>query len=466
MYDPLLLPELREMLLESDTRAMKEFCEVLYPGVVAENLEALTDDEVWQILTQTDGKKQAEIFEFFDVTRQKELVQHVDRERLSVLIGHMAPDNRADLLETLDASQVDLLLPLLAQAERADIRKLLAYPEHSAGSIMTTDYASLPEGLTTGEALAQLRLQAPDKETIYYIYVVDEHRRLRGFLSLRKLILARPDTPVEKILERDVISARVDEDQEEVARKIARYDFIAMPVVDDQNRLVGIITHDDVLDVVQEEATEDAYRMGGVAPMEENYLEASFVQVWRKRAFWLSCLFVAELFTFTALAHFEHAIDKIVVLSLFLPLCISTGGNSGSQAATLICRALALGQIQLRDWWRIIRHEFWMGIALGLTLGTIGYFRALATPESILNPKVAVATVEPAIYTSRWMLALVISQSVAGICVWGTLVGSTLPLIFKRFGIDPGIASSPFVATFVDVTGIIIYFTIANIYLL
>lgn len=454
MYDPLLLPELREMLLENDTRAMKEFCVVLYPGIVAENLEALTDEEVWKILSQADLKKQAEIFEFIGLNRQTELVQQIDSEKLSNLIGQMAPDNRADLLETLDVSQVELMLPLLAQAERADIRKLLSYPEHSAGSIMTTDYASLPEGLTVGDALAQLRLQAPDRETIYYVYVTDEHRRLRGLLSLRKLILARPDTLIDKIIEKDVISVRVDEDQEEAARKIAKYDFIAMPVVDDQNRLVGIITHDDVLDVVQEEATEDAYRMGGVGPLEEDYLEASFLHVWRKRAFWLSCLFAAELCTFSALAHYDDAIKKLSILSLFLPLCISTGGNSGSQAATMICRAMALGQVQLRDWWRVIRHEFCMGLALGLTLGVIGYFRAAATPESLLDG------------TSRWMLALVISQSVAAICIWGTLVGSTLPLIFKRFGIDPGIASSPFVATFVDVTGIIIYFTFATIYVL
>lgn len=454
MYDPLLLPELREMLLEKDTQAMKEFCEVFFAGVVAENLEPFTDADVWLVLSQTNIRRQVEIFEFFSTPRQSQLVSQLDRERLSALIAEMASDNRADLLDALSPEKVEELLPLLAQAERADIRKLLAYPEHSAGSIMTTEYASLREGITAGEALSQLRLQAPDRETIYYIYVLDEQRRVRGFLSLRKLILARPDTPLEAIVERDVLSVQVDEDQEDVARKIAKYDFIAMPVVDDQGRLVGIITHDDVLDVVQEEATEDAYRMGAVAPLEENYLEASFLHIWRKRAFWLSCLFVAELFTFTALAHYEDAIKQLVVLSLFTPLCISTGGNSGSQAATLICRAMALGQVHLRDWWQVIRHEILMGIALGLTLGCIGFIRAAATPASILEN------------ADRWMLGLVIGQAVAMICVWGTLVGSTLPLVFKRLGVDPGIASSPFVATFVDVTGIIIYFTIAHMYIL
>src|SRR5436305_293856 len=227
-----------------------------------------------------------------------------------------------------------------------------------------------------------------------------------------------------------------------------------MPVVDDEGRLVGIVTHDDVIDVVVQEATEEGPLQGGVGPMAENYLEAPFVTVWRKRAFWLSCLFVAELFTFTALAHFEDELGKIVALSLFVPLCISTGGNSGSQAATLITRAMALGQISSSDWPRVMRHELVMGIALGATLGAIGFFRAAATPASVLAG------------ADRWMLALVIAQAVAAICLWGTLVGSMLPMIFRRLGFDPAYASSPFVATFVDVTGIVIYFTIARIYLL
>ena len=324
-----------------------------------------------------------------------------------------------------------------------------------------------------------------------------------------------------------------------------------MPVVDEQGRMVGIITHDDVIDVVVQEATEDVHRMGAVGPMAENYLTADFVTVWRKRAFWLSCLFIAELFTFTALSYFDEAINRVVVLALFVPLCISTGGNSGSQAATLITRAMALGQVTLGDWFRVLRHELAMGVVLGLTLGAIGFVRGTLTPEDVrgniekrqddFSIKVPldkagddhVASAEedetflhffrtgnsfsrvhfPAkcldaktledpiqvllpvgrefkteeeviggeryrVYTlpkqsqvrsaavSRWSLAVVIAQAVAVICLWGTLVGSMLPLIFRRLGVDPGIASSPFVATFVDVTGIVIYFTIASIYLL
>jgi magnesium transporter len=353
----------------------------------------------------------------------------------------------------LDPEEVEGVLPLIAQAERADIRRLLSYPEHSAGSIMTTDYAALPENITVQAALELLRKMAPDRETIYYIYILDEGRRLRGMVSLRDLILAKPTTLISEIANRDVISVRVDDDQEFVAQELARYDFIAIPVVDNQNQLVGIVTHDDVLDVLVEEQTEDAQRMASIVPLDQNYLETSFVTIWMKRSLWLSALFFAELFTFTALASFEDAIEAVLALTLFVPLCISTGGNSGSQAATLITRALALGQVKLSDWWHVLRHEFSMGLALGATLGAIGFVRASLTPTSVLGN------------ADRWSLALVISQSVAAICLWGTLVGSMMPLLFKRIGVDPGYASSPFVATFVDVTGIVIYFTIASAYL-
>jgi magnesium transporter len=314
---------------------------------------------------------------------------------------------------------------------------------------------------------------------------------------------------------------------------MAQYDLLAIPVVDDHNRMVGIVTHDDVIDVVVEEATEDAHRMGAVGPIAENYLEADFVTIWRKRAFWLACLFGAELFTFTALSYYDEAINKVVVLALFVPLCISTGGNSGSQAATLITRALALGQVKLADWLRVLKHELMMGLVLGLTLGLIGFVRGSLTPEDVrgnitrhdeefqvrvpihlldkvhkvgdnrrefpkgseqistLDENVQIIPArgeeivedpEPARDGSKiyriparsetrteaviwWRLACVIAGAVAAICVWGTLVGSMLPLFFRRIGVDPGIASSPFVATFVDVTGIVIYFNIARFFI-
>jgi len=453
MLNPLLLPELREMLAEGDVAGLRDVTTELHPATIAEFLEGLTNEETWQVLDHATIERQAEIFGYFPIEKQVEMVEGIGKDRMSRLLEEMPPDNRVDLLKRLEPELVESLLPLVAKAERHDIRLLLSCPEHSAGSIMTTEYASLPEDITVAEALNRLRTQAPHSETIYYIYVLDVDRHLLGTVSLHELILAKPNTPVRDLMQRDVISVRVDEDQEEVAKKMARYDFIAMPVVDPENHLVGIVTHDDVIDVVVEEATEDALRMGGVGTIVEHYLDAPFVRVWWKRSVWLSCLFVAELFTFTALAHFEHAIQALVALALFVPLCISTGGNSGSQAATLITRAMALGHIRQSDWWRVLRHELLMGLALGLTLGAIGFLRAALTPQTVLGP------VDP------WRLALVISQAVMAICLWGTLVGAMLPLLFKRLGIDPGYASSPFVATFVDVTGIVIYFTIAGMYL-
>ncbi len=251
--------------------------------------------------------------------------------------------------------------------------------------MMTTDYAWLPRDLSVAQAIEDLRKQASDKETIYYIYVLDENRRMLGFVSLRNLILAKPAAMVDDIMQPEVISVRVDADREEVVKTVRRYDFLAIPVVDEQHRLVGIITHDDAIDVVVEEATEDALHLGGVSAITESYLEAPFVTIWRKRAVWLACLFVAELLTFTALTQFETAMKAVVVLGMFLPLVISTGGNSGSQAATLITRALAVGDVKLTDWWRVLRHELLMGLALGSTLGVIGFGRAWLTPKSVLD---------------------------------------------------------------------------------
>lgn len=454
MVNTLLMSELKIMLDEHDEEGLRTLVNEFHPATIAEFCEGLTVEEIWTALDYAPVERQALILPYFSLATQVELVEGLGRERMSRLIEQMASDDRAELLRHLAPSVVESLMPLVAQAQRKEIRTLLAYPPHSAGTIMTTEYASLHADTRVSEAMQQLRLQAPNSETIYSIWILDSDRRLLGVISLRDLVLAKPDAVVGDLMQHEVISARVDEDQEEVARKLARYDVLAIPVVDQENRLVGIVTHDDVLDVVVDEATEDAHRQGAVGPLVENYLEASFVQIWLKRVGWLSCLFIAELFTFTALAYFENEIAAVLALSLFVPLCISTGGNSGSQAATLVTRAIALGQISMHDTWRVLRHEFGMGIALGLSLGAIGFVRAALTPQKVLGN------------ADRWSVALVIAQAVAAICLWGTLVGSLLPMIFKRLGFDPAIASSPFVATFVDVTGIIIYFSIARIYLL
>lgn len=458
MTNTLYLPELREMLAENNDAELREFCVALHPARTAEFMEGLSAAEAWSVLQHAEPQMRANIFSYFDREKQVEIIETGDRAQIGQLIGFLQPDDRVDILNSVSPEAVEQILPYVPALQRRDILRLQSYPEGSAGAKMTTSFAALNEGVTVREALDQLGKQAERLETIYYVYVVDEEDHLRGAVSARRLLSAmgRPNTLIDDLMERAVVSVEALDDQEQVAQKVAQYDLHAIPVVDNEHHLLGIITHDDVMDVMQEEATEDVYRMGAVAPLVENehYLETSFAIIWRKRTVWLSCLFVAELFTFTALAHFESAIEKVLALSLFVPLCISTGGNSGSQAATLITRAMALGQISLADWWRVLKHELLMGVALGLTLGAIGFVRAALTPSDILGN------------ADRWMLAAVISQAVMAICLWGTLVGAMLPLVFRRLGFDPGYASSPFVATFVDVTGIMIYFTIAQVWLL
>jgi magnesium transporter len=454
-------PEVRLMLDEDDAAGMKAFCETLHPATVAEALAGdLTVDQVWRFLSHTGIRHQAAIFEYFPIDWQVKMAEGTGRQHMARLIEQMSHDDRADLLRRLMPRVAEGLLRLVDEADRRDIATLVSHKENTAGALMTTDYAWVPAGITATEALDRLRLQAPDRETIYYVFVLDDERKLLGVLSLRDLILAPRHALIRDVMDKEPVSVHVGDDPEQVAKELARYDLLAIPVIDDKGRLVGIVTHDDVIDVVVKEATEDVHRLGAVGPITENYLEARFVTVWRKRAVWLAALFVAEMFTFNAMAYFDDEIKAISVLALFVPLCLSTGGNSGSQAATLITRAMALGQVTVGNWFRVLRHELLMGAALGLTLGLIGCARAwLLTPHHVLQNE----TGPP---TPLLDLTLVIGQAVTAICLWGTLIGSMLPIAFKRLGVDPGIASSPFVATFVDVTGIVIYFSIAKVYLL
>ncbi|MBS0267107.1 MAG: magnesium transporter [Planctomycetes bacterium] len=441
MHDPLLLPELREMLNEQDVSAMQEFCEVFHPGVIAENLDALTTTECWNVLSHANVGRRGEVFAFLSLPRQMELVATLEKKDLTGLLEAMASDDRASFLKNMDDEQVELLLPLIAHAERTDIRKLLSYPDHSAGSIMTTDYASLPEGMTVREALSQLRHQAPDRETIYYVYVIDEARHLHGFITLRKLFLARSDALVADLMDTDVISVRVDDDQEMVANKIARYDFIAMPVVDDQGRLVGIVTHDDVLDVVQQEATEDVHRLGGVEPLEDGYLSTSFFTLAWKRGIWLVLLLVAGFGTSAILSHYNSQTEHFEWLVWFLPLVLASGGNAGSQSATLVIRALALGQLNRQTQFQIGRRELLTGLTLGATLAVMGFTFA----------RFYVPTVD----------AAVVAGTVALVVTFGTVNGTLLPIVLKQLGLDPALMSNPLIASLSDMIGVLIYYNVA-----
>ena len=456
MINTLYLPELREMLAGADAEGLREFCSALHPARTADFMEGLGATETWDVFEHADPAVRSEIFGYFPLPKQVEMIEAADRTMAARFIANLPPDDRVDLLKQTDPAIVEQLMPLIPSDDRRDILRLQSYPEDTAGSLMTTAFARLSESSTMREALDAIISQTEELETIYYLYILDDAGHLQGLITARQLLAAmrNPQASVSQAMERDLVTANVLDTPEEVAKKVARFDLLAIPVVDAERHMVGIVTHDDVIDVMVAEATEDAHRMGGIVPLDENILTASFATVWRKRVGWLSLLFVAELFTFTALARYENAIGAVLALSLFVPLCISTGGNSGSQAATLITRALAVGQINPRDWLRVLRRELSMGLALGATLGAIAFVRAALTPQGVLGN------------ADRWILALVISQSVGFICLWGTLIGAMLPLLFRRLGIDPGVASSPFVATFVDVTGIVIYFNVAQLYLL
>lgn len=458
MADPLFTPEARWMLERDDRPSMETFCETLHPATVAESLtDTFAIDQVWRFLRCAPIGHQAAIFPYFPLEMQLAMVDGAGREPMADLIEEMSSDDRTDLLRRLPEPVRDSLLRLVDEADRKDIAKLIRYPEDTAGALMTTDYAWLPANVTVEEALSRLRLQAPDKETIYYVYIVNDHRRLQGVVSLRDLVMASRRAILSDLMETRVFSVKDTDDRDTVAREFGEYDLIAMPVVDADGRLVGIITADDVIDVVVEEATEDAHRMGGVGPLDESYLEASFVTIWRKRALWLAVLFFGQMFTFNAMAYFDHALQVMTVLALFVPLCLSTGGNSGSQAATLINRALALGEVDVKDWFRALRHELCMGIALGTTLAVLAAVRTwFFTPAYLLeNPNHET--------TDLARLTVVISVAVFALCLTGTLIGALFPLLFKRLGTDPAVASTPFVATFADLAGILIYFTIARL---
>jgi len=369
------------------------------------------------------------------LARQVDLVKAADRAHLGPLLEWMAADNRDDLLRELDSELVEEILPLVAKAERHDIRMLLSCPADSAGALMTTEYASLPADITAGEAIARLRMQAPDSESIYYIYVLDAERHLLGFVSLRDLILARPTAVVAELMQRDVISVRLDEPQDKVVEQLAHFDFIAIPVVDDHTRLVGIVTHDDVLDAVRREATDEAQKIAAIAPLREGYLEAAIASMTWKRGVWLAVLFATAAVTAMVLARWRSPHAWLVA---FIPLVIASGGNSGNQSATLVITALSTGDCRLADWRLILRREFAMGTLLGAILAIPGYLLALAFAPSPLQ-------------------ALVIPATVLSVVLIGSLVGCVLPLAFRSVGLDPALMSNPFVSAIVDVVGIVVY---------
>ncbi len=441
----LFLPEVTEAIENGDLPALETLFEDLHPSDIADLVLDLEPERVTEIVRMLRFPRGLEVFEHLELQLQADVLHHLGRTETIKILEELSPDDRVDLLRKLPESTIESLLPAMAQAEREDVRKLLRYEENSAGDMMTTEYAHLPIELTVAEALNQMRVIAPDSETIYYIYITDSGRRLLGTISLKDLVLARPQQTIKEIVSEDPIFVRVDEDQEDVAKALAKYDLLAVPVVDDLNRLVGIVTYDDAMDVVEEEQTEDAHRMGAIEPLEEPYFQSGFWSIAQKRGMWLILLFFGQFLTFWALRHYHAELKQAAVaLLLFVPLIISSGGNSGSQSVTLITRGLAVGDVRLRDYSRVLWREAGMGLILGALLGGLGVSWAKLVLEA------------------DWVVCVSVGFSLVAVVTAGTLTGSLLPLAFKRLGFDPAIMSSPFVASIVDVVGVVIFFSVAQ----
>ncbi|GIW53276.1 MAG: magnesium transporter MgtE [Gemmatimonadales bacterium] len=382
---------------------------------------------------------------------QAKLLSLLDPGERKLWFRLLPPDDAADVIQEAPPEQRDSLLELLDDATRAEVRALLAYAEDEAGGLMNPRFARLRPEMTVDEAVSYLRKQAGTVEALYYAYVLDEGQRLLGAVSLRELFQAPGGKLVREIMHTDLVTVPEDLDQEMVARLYVERDLLAIPVVDREGRMKGIITFDDIADVVREEATEDIQKLGGTEALKVPYLHTSFGYLVRKRAGWLAMLFLGEMLTATAMAYYEEEIARAVVLALFVPLIISSGGNAGSQATTLVIRAMAVGEIRIRDWWRVMRREIGAGLALGSILGTIGLIRVLVWQAA------------GGVYGEHYlMIGATVALSLVGVVLWGSVVGAMLPFAFRKLGLDPASASAPFVATLVDVTGLIIYFTVAR----
>lgn len=445
------LTNLSDLLLRRDDEKIKE---ALCNSAAADAAEAMLwfapEDQI-RLFRLLPTWCAAQIFEYWPTEAQERMLGELDEKETGTLLDAMAQDARTAMLGKLPAHVCAKLVDFLSPGERQAALKLLEYPADSVGRLMTGDFLTVLDSWTASEVLSHIRNNGRGMETVHVMFVVDENGLLVDDLRIQDVLLSQLDQKVSEMRSGTVTSLQTRDDQETAVLTFQKYDRTALPVIDREGKLVGIVTVDDIMDVATEEATEDIHKLGGVEQLDEPYLDTSIVHLIRKRASWLVVLFLGEMLTATAMAHFEEEIVKAVVLATFVPLIISSGGNSGSQAATLIIRAMALGEVQLRDWWRVMRREVVSGLILGLILCSIGMMR------------IATWTIFSDVYGEHWFLiALTVGVSLIGVVLWGTISGSMLPFLLRRLGFDPATSSAPFVATLVDVTGLIIYFVIAG----
>ncbi|NLT51919.1 MAG: magnesium transporter [Ignavibacteria bacterium] len=450
MLNKLINPEIQDLLIKKNFAVLKEIVDELELADVAEIVADLPENLRAIFFRILHTNLAADVFEYIEPETQLEIIKSLSNAEAAKILNEMSPDDRTSFLEELPSSVTKKLIGLLNTEEREIALSLLAYPEYSVGRLLTTDFIAVTQDMTIAAAFDYIRKYGNDSETVNVIYVVNEQDILIDDIKIRTLIFANPNQKIEEILDKNYISLNVYDDQEKAIEYFKKYDRVALPVTDSAGVLLGMVTIDDVFDIAEEEATEDIHRFGGTEAIEEPYLNISLKRMIQKRAIWLSVLFLGELLTASVMAYFEEEISKAVVLALFVPLIISSGGNSGSQAATLVIRAMALHEISIKNWFFVLKREIMSGIILGSILGILGFLRVFIWGKYL------------GVYGEYWMLiGFTVSFALIGVVTWGTLMGGMLPILLKKIGLDPATSSAPFVATLVDVVGIIIYFSFA-----
>src|SRR4030095_15449212 len=455
--------DLKQLLERIHTRLDESFVGIghvvsdLNAADLAELINQLTLTEAATVVSMLPVARAIEICNQPTMRRRAAILERLEPPRAAEILTGLAADERTDVVQRMRLHERHRIVPKLSEELRRELEVLLQYPVHTAGGIMTTEFVQLDPQMTVGAALKRIREVATEKESIYACYVMEPGtKQLLGAVSLRDLVMAELGAPLIGVMRARPITVNALDDQEAVAQKIAKYNLLAVPVLENDGSVVGFVTVDDVIDVLVEEGTEDFLRMAAVEPgaLDKPYMQVSLPLMIRKRAGWLVILFLGEMLTATAMSFFEKEIAKAVVLALFVPLIISSGGNSGSQASTLVIRALALSEVKLNDWWRVMRREVLSGLGLGLILGSIGFLR------------ITIWSFFSNLYGPHWMLvAMTVGVALIGIVLWGTLAGSMLPFLLRKLGFDPATSSAPFVATLVDVTGLVIYFSVAVVVL-
>ncbi len=451
MVGKILIPEIKGLIEARDFGSLRDLFSEWPPADVAEVISDFDENDRVIIFRVLPHALAADAFEYLDVEVQQELLHAMAHEQVVAILNEMSPDDRTALLEEMPSAAARQLIKLLTPEERRIAQSLLGYPEGSVGRLMTPDFIAIHEDWTVKEVLDYVREHGQDSETLNVIYVVDDRGKLIDDLRMREFLLRPLEAKVADIRDQSFVALNVTDQQEEALNTIRKYDRSALPVVDSSGVLVGIVTIDDMLDVAEEEATEDIQKLGGMEALDEPYTTISLPRMVKKRASWLIVLFLGEMLTATAMQGYNSEIEKAAILAMFLPLIISSGGNSGSQATTLVIRAMAVGELKLRDWFRVVRRELQSGVLLGLILGVIGFIRIAVWQE------LHIFDYGP----YHWLVAMTVALALVGVVLWGSLAGAMLPFVLKRCGLDPATASAPAVATLVDVTGLLIYFNVA-----